>query len=98
MAKWTRLNIMEVGPNDSNNSNSMITLGKLSTEETLFVSCKTGAVTCFQKRAKVDLGDGVLDSTSVGVHDHLCREQRKFSVGTAKGLGTLGQFETFTKS
>ena len=72
-AKWTRLNRMEVGPNEAKPNNSLSMLGKRQGEDALFLSSETGAAACSQKRAKIDLGDGFLDSTSAGVDDHPCR-------------------------
>ena len=57
-----------------------------------------GAATFSQKRFKVGSNDGDSDILAARVVDHPYREQCKFSVGTAKGLGTLGQFKTFAKS
>ena len=76
----------------------MPTLGKRVGEDALFVSAETGEAACTQKRSKVRRENGEIDSTSAGVNDHPCRKQLKSSIGTAKGLGTLGQFETFAKS
>ena len=75
MGKWTRINKMEVGPNELIKSTSMPTLGKRFVEDALFVSGETGAAACSQKRIKVRLEDGEIDSTSAGVIDHPCREQ-----------------------
>ena len=75
MGKWTRINRMEVGPNDLTKSNSMPTLGKRVGEDALFVSAETGEAACTQKRSKVRREDGEIDSTLAGVIDHPCREQ-----------------------
>ena len=75
MGKWTRINRMEVGPNDLTKSNSMPTLGKRVGEDALFVSAETGEAACTQKRSNVRRENGEIDSTSAGVIDHPCREQ-----------------------
>ena len=65
---------MEVGLNYSNKPTCMATLGKRSVEDAPFWSGETGAAACSQKRIKVRLEDGEIDSTSAGVIDHPCRE------------------------
>lgn len=47
IAKWTRLNRMEVRPNDLNHFTSTLMLGKRSMEDVLDVSCVARAVTLF---------------------------------------------------
>ena len=75
LGKWTRINRMEVGPNNLNKPTCMPTLGKRLVEDALFVSGETGEAACSQKRTKVGLVDGEIDSTSAGVNDHPCRKQ-----------------------
>lgn len=47
IAKWTRLNRMEVRPNDLNHFTSTLMLGKRSMEDVLDMSCVARAVTLF---------------------------------------------------
>ena len=75
LGKWTRINRMEVGPNNLNKPTCMPTLGKRLVEDALLVSGETGEAACSQKRTKVGLVDGEIDSTLAGVNDHPCREQ-----------------------
>lgn len=75
MAKWTRLNRMEVGLYELNNSYSMPTLGKRFIEVVLEVSNAVEAATLYQKRSKVDCSNDDSDFTLAGVEDHPCWEQ-----------------------
>ena len=75
LGKWTRINRMEVGLNNLNKPTCMPTLGKRLAEDALFVSGETGEAACSQKRTKVELVDGEIDSTSAGVNDHPCRKR-----------------------
>lgn len=74
-AKWTRLNRMEVGPNELNNPTSMLTLGKRPVEVALDVNYAEGASMFSRKRSKVGSNDGDSDIIAAGVVDQPCREQ-----------------------
>jgi len=74
VAKWTRLNRMEVGPNELNNPTSMLTLRKRLVEVALDVNYAEGAAIFSQKCFKVGSSDGDLDIIVTGVVDHPYRE------------------------